>query len=174
MMTGAALTIPYRDRTGIAMAIIADELYSLLIPLESDRLVVPRSCVAEVVRYSAPSSEHEHENWMRGMVKWNNQQIPVISFEALCGSSEPEPGRRTRVVVFNPLGGSDGCPNYGILAEGFPQMVKVNREVVVLDDGYKTPAHAPIICRINMLKERALIPDLEAIEAQISTELGSL
>ncbi|MEJ2139349.1 MAG: chemotaxis protein CheW [Gammaproteobacteria bacterium] len=154
------------------MAIIADELYSLLVPLESERLVVPRSCVAEVVRYSVPDAEQEHSSWMRGSVTWNNQQIPVISFEALCGSSEPAPGRRTRVVVFNPLGGSDDCPNYGILAEGFPQMVKVNREVVVLDDGYKSPEHAPILCQINMLKERALIPDLEAIEARISAELG--
>lgn len=155
------------------MAIIADELYSLLIPLESNRLVVPRSCVAEVVRYSVPGSENEDDGWLRGTVKWNNQQIPVISFESLCGDKGPAPGRRTRVVVFNPLSGSADCPNYGIMAEGFPQMVKINREVVVLDHEYKIPNQAPVICQISMLKEHALIPDLEAIEARLSSELAS-
>ncbi len=154
------------------MAIIADELYSLLIPLESERLVVPRSCVAEVVRYSVPSSDDHPEGWLRGTIKWNNQQIPVISFEALCGDAGTEPGRRTRVVVFNRLGAASDCPNYGIMAEGFPQMVKVNREVVVLDTDYKVKENAPVICQINMLKEHALIPDLEAIEARISAELS--
>ena len=30
----------------------ADELYSLLVPLSGERLIVPRACVAEVVRYN--------------------------------------------------------------------------------------------------------------------------
>jgi hypothetical protein len=52
-------------------------------------------------------------------------------------------------------------------------MVKVNREVVVLDNAYKPPASAPILCRISMLKEQALIPDLEAIEQRIAAELAA-
>ena len=35
----------------------SDELYSLLVPLSEERLIVPRACVAEVVRYSAPEQE---------------------------------------------------------------------------------------------------------------------
>ena len=34
-----------------------EELYSLLIPLAEDRLIVPRACVAEVVRFTAPEKE---------------------------------------------------------------------------------------------------------------------
>jgi len=62
-------------------------------------------------------------------------------------------------------------PKDGVLAEGFPQMVKVNREVVVLDSAYQIPPNAPILCRISMLKEQALIPDLEAIEQRIAAEI---
>ena len=29
-----------------------EDLYSLLVPLNGNRLIVPRACVAEVVRYS--------------------------------------------------------------------------------------------------------------------------
>ena len=31
-----------------------EDLYSLLVPLNGNRLIVPRACVAEVVRYSKP------------------------------------------------------------------------------------------------------------------------
>jgi len=155
------------------MAIVAEELYSLLIPLRSERLVVPRVCVAEVIRYHAPPAAEQPSGWFRGMTRWNNRAIPVVSFEMLCGEALSVASGRTRVVVVNPLNPAE-CPHYGVLAEGFPQMVKVNREVVMLDSDYKVPRAAPVLCRINMLKEQALIPDLEAIEQRIAAELAAI
>ena len=38
------------------MSTEAEELYSLLVPLAGERLIVPRACVAEVVRYTAPGN----------------------------------------------------------------------------------------------------------------------
>jgi chemosensory pili system protein ChpC len=154
------------------MAIIAEELYSLLVPLKSAKLIVPRTCVAEIIRFSSSSDGDQSDSWLRGTAKWNNQDIPVVSFEALCGEPGVVTGGRTRVVVFHPLGGAADCPHYGVLSEGFPQMVKVNREVVVLDEAYRAPADAPLICQINMLKERALIPDLELVEQKIVAEMN--
>jgi hypothetical protein len=90
----------------------------------------------------------------------------------LCGQALTVVSGRTRLVVINPLEPAD-CPSYGVLAEGFPQMVKVNREVVVLDSAYQVPANSPVLCRISMLKEQALIPDLEAIERLIVAELAA-
>ena len=37
----------------------SEELYSLLIPLADERLIVPRACVAEVVRFTAPETSAE-------------------------------------------------------------------------------------------------------------------
>jgi hypothetical protein len=51
-------------------------------------------------------------------------------------------------------------------------MVKLNREVVVLDQSYHVPEDVPLICQIIMIKEHALIPDLEAVEAKIVAEMG--
>jgi len=41
----------------------AEELYSLLVPLADDRLIIPRACVAEVVRFSKPNQEPGSQNW---------------------------------------------------------------------------------------------------------------
>jgi chemosensory pili system protein ChpC len=159
------------------MAVVTEELFSLLIPFGPDRIIVPRACVAEVVRFNpqptSTKSDRQPAEWLRGTTGWNNRQIPVISFEALCGREAPKPGGRTRVVVFHPLGGSGDCPPYGVLSEGFPQMVKVNREVVDLDESFIIPEGVPLICRISMLKEQALIPDLEAVERHLAAELPS-
>jgi len=88
------------------MAVVAEELYSLLIPLGSERLIVPRSCVAEVIRYSILPESEEGDGWYRGMAKWNNQDIPIVSYDRLCNREAPVPSGRTRVSVFNSLGNS--------------------------------------------------------------------
>jgi len=44
------------------MSAESEELYSLLVPLSEDRLIVPRACVAEVVRFSkADAQEGAHD-----------------------------------------------------------------------------------------------------------------
>lgn len=152
------------------MPLVGEELYSLLIPLLGDRLIVPRACVAEVVRYTPrdDAAGHEAREWLHDTLTWREQEIPVIALEPLLGLSDPKVSGRTRVVVFNPLGLSGACPSYGILAQGFPQMVRVNSEVVQLDNQYQAADGAPVICQIMMLSEHALIPDLEALETRIA------
>ncbi|NND53718.1 MAG: chemotaxis protein CheW [Gammaproteobacteria bacterium] len=149
------------------MAMTSEELYSLLIPLGDERLIVPRSCVAEVVRYTPTAAVAEDDGWIRDTVTWRDREVPVLSFEALLDYPIPAVGGRTRVVVFNPLNSAD-CPAYGVLAQGFPQMVRVNSEVVQPDLSYQAADDSPVICRITMLSETALIPDLEILEPRIA------
>ena len=63
-----------------------DEIYSLLVPLNQKRLILPRACVSEVIRYAPlQASDAAHPDWLRGMISWNGKHIPVISFEELAG-----------------------------------------------------------------------------------------
>ncbi len=62
------------------MSAAAEELYSLLVPLSGDRLIVPRACVAEVVRFSTPEHEAGARDWMLGNVNWNGRPLPVVSY----------------------------------------------------------------------------------------------
>lgn len=150
------------------MAILSDELYSLIIPLRDERLVVPRACVAEVIRYTALRSGAEDSAWLRGNVRWRDREIPVIALECLLGSTPPPPGGRTRIVIFSPLSSAAQASPYGILSQGFPQMVRLNAEVIRLDESYRPAPDAPVICKVAMLSESALVPDLEAIEQRIN------
>ena len=149
------------------MNLLSEEVYCLLVPLKSERLIVPRSCVAEVIRNSLPETPASDDNWLCGRVQWNGRDVPVISFERLCGQPAATGGGRSRIVIFNSISDSTRSEPYGILCEGFPQMVRVNAEVTEADPNYQPPPGAPVICRIRLINEQALIPALDELEARI-------
>jgi len=148
----------------------ADELYSLLVPLAEDRLIVPRASVAEVVRFSKPDHEAGAHNWMLGTVSWNGRKLPVMSYEGALGKDVPAVTGRTRIVVFYASAGQLKTGYFGVLTQGFPQLVRVNKDVLKLDTTEGWPADAPVLCRVKMINEYPLIPDLEKLELMFARE----
>lgn len=148
----------------------ADEIYSLLIPLSGDRLIVPRACVAEVVRFGAPKRPEGSQDWMLGTVSWNGRDLPVISYEGTLGRDVPAATGRTRIVVFVASTGRLKNGYYGVTTQGFPQLVRVNRDVLKLEATDGWPEGAPVLCRVKMINEFPLIPDLEMLELMLARE----
>ncbi len=152
------------------MSTAEEELYSLLVPLADERLIVPRACVAEVVRYTPPVQKDGQKNWMLGTIGWNGRDLPVVAFEGAIGKDVPAPTGRTRVVVFYSSTGGIRSGFFGVLTQGFPQLVRVNEDVLKLDSTEGWPEEAPVLCRVKMINEFPLIPNLEILEAMIAAE----
>ncbi len=149
------------------MSAAAEELYSLLVPLTEDRLIVPRACVAEVVRLSRPEHVPGAPEWLVGTLDWNGRSLPALSFEAMLGRSMPETTARTRVVVFHAAHQELKGGYYGILTQGFPQLVRVNRDVLKVDGTVSFDEDSPVVTRVRMINEYPLVPDLEVIEQRL-------
>lgn len=147
-----------------------EELYSLLVPLSEDRLIVPRACVAEVVRFTAPERPEGAHDWMLGTVNWNGRPLPVMSFEGALGKDVPITTGRTRIVVFYGSTGKLKNGYFGILTQGFPQLVRVNKDVLKLESTDGWPEEAPVYCRVRMINEFPMIPNLEKLESMLATE----
>lgn len=147
-----------------------EELYSLLVPLTGDRLIVPRACVAEVIRYIEPKHREGAQPWLLGDVDWNGRPLPVVSFEGALGNDMPVATGRTRIVVFYASTGKLKNGFFGILTQGFPQLVRVNEEVLKLEAKEGWPDDAPVLCRVRMINEFPLIPDLERLELILAGE----
>ena len=147
----------------------AHELYSLLIPLAQERLIVPRACVAEVITWQTPEKMEGTPPWYLGTIQWSGRPVPVISFEATCGQNFPPPGTRTRIVIFVALSSHVAVGYFGLLTQGFPQLVRVNPDVVKSDPS-RHFERGPILCQVRMLNESPLIPDFEVLEQMISEE----
>lgn len=146
------------------------ELYSLLIPLRRERLLVPRMCVAEVIAFADSERERDEQSpdWYLGTIDWNGRRLPVVSFDA----TEPEEKRnkrsRTRIVVFHAITDALKGGFYGVLTQGFPQLIRVNPDVLGLDAEQPLPAGQPMLCRARMIHEYPLIPDVEELERMIA------
>lgn len=152
------------------MSTDTEELYSLLVPLSHDRLIVPRACVAEVVRFTAPEQKEGAYSWMLGTVTWNGRPLPVVSFEGALGKDVPVATGRTRIVVFYASTGQLKNGYFGVITQGFPQLVRVNKDVLKLDSTDGWPEIAPVLCRVRMINEFPMIPDLEKLEAMLARD----
>jgi chemosensory pili system protein ChpC len=128
----------------------ADELQSLLIPLSGACLLVPRSCVTEVIRFSEPGQCAGTTNWMLGSISWHGRDIPLVAFEGAIGDEVPKITDRTRIVVLYACSGRIESGHLGIVTQGFPQLARVNRDALQLDSVEGWPQEAPILCRVKL------------------------
>jgi chemosensory pili system protein ChpC len=152
------------------MSDLRDELYSLLVPLSGERLIVPRACVAEVIGYQPPAQMTNAPPWYAGLVVWGGRSVPVVSFEGTLGQPLPIVSTRTRIVMFHAAAGllPGGC--FGMLTQGFPQLVRINADVIRPDPSRSFAERAPVICQVRMVNETPLIPDLPRLEQMIAEE----
>lgn len=150
----------------------ADELYCLLVPLAEERLLLPRACVTEVVNYQAPTPMESAPPWYLGTIAWGGRRVPLVSFEAACGRNPPRISGRTRIVVMQGIteraetvGG-----HFAVLTQGFPQLVRLSRDVVHPDESRVFGERVPVVCQVRMINEYPLVPDFERLEQMIAEE----
>src|SRR4029079_13681338 len=105
-----------------------------------------------------------------GPVPGNARQVPLVSFEGACGNNIPPASGRTRIVVFPCMGTRVDAGYFGIVSQGFPQLVRVSSDVVRPDNSRSFPERAPIICQVRMVNETPLVPDLQRLEEMIAEE----
>ena len=152
------------------MSLEQRELYSLLIPLKSERLLVPRMCVAEVIPFAQAVRDREDQSpdWFLGTIDWNGRRLPVVSFDSAHVEERKSKRGRARVVVFHAITQELKGGFYGILTQGFPQLVRVNADVLTLDTEQPLPQDQPVLCRARMIHEYPLIPDVERLEHMLA------
>lgn len=152
------------------MAERVSEIYSLLVPLVDGRLIVPRACVAEVIGFQPPSATAGAPPWYLGTVPWNGRTIPLVCFEGTCGQAIPPATGRSRIVVFHCLGSRVEGGYFGLVSQGFPQLVRVSSDVVRPDNSRSFPERHPVVCQVRMINEVPLVPDIEMLEEMIADE----
>src|SRR5438045_9028847 len=99
------------------MAERVNEIYSLLVPLTDARLIIPRSCVAEVIGFQTPSEMTGAAPWYIGTVPWNGTAVPLVSFDGACGQMIPPASGRTRNVVLHALSRRVECGCLRLLSQ---------------------------------------------------------
>jgi chemosensory pili system protein ChpC len=143
-------------------------LHSLLVPLAGRRLILPRACVDEVIGLGRFRLREQEPDWLLGDVSWSERVVPLVSFEAACGEPVPEIGGRSRALILRSLTGKLGRGGMALLCQGLPQLVRLSEDALAVDDDGQDFGTAPILCRLRLLNEAPLVPDLETLETQLA------
>ncbi len=148
------------------------EIHSLLITLVDRLLLIPRSNVMEVASLNALEKNTGSVPWFLGSMEWEGSLIPVISFEGVCGDDiPPQAAGRSRVVLFRCLTNALNTRAFGVLSQGFPQLVKVKHDALTLETN-SFGESLPVLCQVTMASQSPVIPDDEKLEQLISDALA--
>jgi chemosensory pili system protein ChpC len=141
------------------------EIRGVLIQVEGARLLLPNAAISEVLSYAPPEPVADAPDWLLGRMRWRGWQLPLVSFARLSGTAVEQGGLGNKVIVLKALGGNPKAPYFALLTQGFPRLVTVSQERLVVDAGGALPE--AVAANVLLNDEPALVPDLDRIEAML-------
>jgi chemosensory pili system protein ChpC len=133
-----------------------------LVPLSDMQMVLPNTCIAEVIPYQQPEPVDNVPDWLLGMINWRGVVIPVISFEAVNGLEFHSDPKQNRIAVLNGIGGNTDLPFYGLVVQGIPRLLTLDRSSISAIS--KPDTKLPMSLEQTQIgEETAVIPDQDKI-----------
>ena len=148
------------------------EIRGVMVPVTDGRVLLPNATVAEVISYTQPEKIADAPAWLLGRLSWRGWRLPLFSFPMLIGRIDDESRSNARVAVLKALGGNSTMPFIALLAQGFPRLTTITQDSLIpTSDEHQ---HAPgIRAEVLVRDDRAIIPDLDVIEAMVAQALAA-
>lgn len=151
------------------MAEIESVVRSQLLPLNGMSLVLPNTCIAEVIGYRQPEPVDNAPDWLLGMVDWRGLRIPLVSFERANDQNFDGNTSNMRITVLNGINGDDDLAFYGVLTQGIPRLIAVNKSRI--NAITKPDTKLPLALEQTMIDDlHAVIPDQDKLEGLLKQQ----
>ncbi|MCW8857534.1 MAG: chemotaxis protein CheW [Kangiella sp.] len=140
------------------------DVYSFLIPMIENSLLLPNATVAEIVPFmnvDLAENAESSDDWQIGQIIWRNIKIPVVSLERIQGKKDLGELRRSRIAIVYTLNSNQEVPYVAIMVQGIPRLIPVDE-----DNGKMLEEKLPtgVKAWVELDGRKALIPDLDLIE----------
>jgi chemosensory pili system protein ChpC len=147
------------------------DIRGVLISIGGQRLLLPNATVAEIISYR--DAEHAAAEgspaWLLGDITWRQRKVPLLSLERLFGDGSDEyTYLRGRIVVCYSLLGDSERPYLGIISDGIPRLVRVGEEDIEPLPLGEAEAGMPLLARLKLKGEEAIIPDIARLSADVA------
>lgn len=147
------------------------EIRGVLIQVEGARLLLPNATISEVLSYAPPEAVDNAPDWLLGRIRWRGWQVPLVSFSRLAGVAEEQGGLGSKVIILKALGGNPKAPYFALLTQGFPRLVTVSRDKLVVDAEEQSGLPAAVQASMMFNEDTAWLPDLARVETMIGEAL---
>lgn len=143
-----------------------DKVRSLWVPLREMNLLLPNVAVAEISSYRAPVHVDGMPDWLLGMVQWRDQDIPVISLEAVCGMTVPSNPVFSRLMIVNSVNPDSPMKHFAIVTAGLPGLIQFGDDTA---DEVGGEVYEGLKCIVRIGNEQAVIPDLPYLQDMLES-----
>lgn len=141
----------------------------MLLPLNGNDVLLPKSIVKEVVYKPTINLFDEEEDWLIGDIEWEDCVIPVISFERLCNQTRVVKSNHIRAVICYVIDNTDTFPLYAIETQSMPRPLILDSRALDSHDGMMSK-HSELISHFVKIGSKELaIPNFEKLEEILLT-----
>lgn len=146
-----------------------EKIRSLWVPLRKINLLLPNVAVAEIGSYRTPRAAPGMPEWYLGTVRWQDQDIPVMSLEALVGIGVPSNPVFSRLMIVNSVHQDSSVRNYAIVTAGLPGLIHFANDTASQFQPLEDPG---LKCVVRIGNEEAVIPDLDYLQSLLEEQVG--
>jgi chemosensory pili system protein ChpC len=144
-----------------------NDIRGVLIQIAGSQLLLPNAATVEVLSYADPDPVDNAPDWLLGQIRWRGWRLPLVSFARIAGTHTEGASVGTKVIVLKALGGDPKLPYFALVAQGFPRLVTITRENMIVDSAHLETLPEGIRLRVMFNDDVALVPDLDAAEKMI-------
>ena len=144
-----------------------NDIRGVLIQIAGSQLLLPNAATVEVLSYADPDPVDNAPDWLLGQIRWRGWRLPLVSFARVAGTHTEGASVGTKVIVLKALGGDPKLPYFALVAQGFPRLVTITRENMIVDSEHLETLPEGIRLRVMFNDDVALVPDLDAAEKMI-------
>lgn len=144
-----------------------NDIRGVLIQIAGSQLLLPNAATVEVLSYADPDPVENAPDWLLGQIRWRGWRLPLVSFARIAGTHTEGASVGTKVIVLKALGGDPKLPYFALVAQGFPRLVTITRDNMIVDSAHLETLPEGIRLRVMFNDDVALVPDLDAAEKMI-------
>lgn len=144
-----------------------NDIRGVLIQIAGSQLLLPNAATVEVLSYAEPEPVENAPDWLLGQIRWRGWRLPLLSFARIAGTHTEGAAIGTKLIVIKALGGDPKLPYFALVAQGFPRLVTITRENMIVDSAHLETLPQGIRMRVMFNDDVALVPDLDAAERMI-------
>ena len=155
------------------MSVAESKTYSslscMLLPLNGNDVLLPKSIVREVVYKPKINLFEEEEDWLIGDIEWEDYVIPVISFERLCNQTRVAKSNHIRAVICHVIDHAESFPLYAIEVQSIPRPLILDSRALYNHDGMMSKHSELISYFVKIGSKELAIPNFHKLEEILLT-----
>ena len=140
-----------------------DRVRCLTLNFFSYKMLIPNASVAEVTELSNIQPLLGAPEWFGGMMKWREQDVPVVVFEKVMNIKASKPQNYRRVLILNTPNNKGCSPFIALGCQSIPSLTMIEEaRVAFMEKKSEQATH------IKLDGEDYIIPKISFLEAQVS------